>query len=370
MGFTSPSEMDEIFKEDSERAKELKAFDETKLGVKGLVDADITQIPRIFHHPPDNFKRASDLGLKDYVIPVIDLSSIHEDPSERKKVVERVREAAGTWGFFQIVNHGIPMSTMEEVLDGVIKFFEQDDEVKKEFYTRDQRPFMYSSNFNLYTKAPTSWKDSFFCNLAPNAPKPEDLPSVCSDILLDYSSQVMKLGTLLFELLSETLGLNSTYLRDMCCNVGVFAFGHYYPPCPEPELTLGTIKHADVNFITVLLQDHVGGLQVLHQDTWIDVPPVPGALVINIGDFLQLISNDIFKSAQHRVLANTVGPRVSLSCFFSQAFLPTSRTYGPIKELLSEDNPAKYREFSIPEFAAHYRTKCMKGTTPLLHFKI
>nr|KYP61045.1 1-aminocyclopropane-1-carboxylate oxidase isogeny 1 [Cajanus cajan] len=272
---------------DSERTKELKAFYDSKVGVKGLVDAGITKIPRIFYQPPDNFKKASELGHKDYAIPVIDLASIHEDPCERKRVVERVKEASETWGFFQIVNHGIPVNIMDGMLDGIMKFFEQDDELKLEFFSHDHRPFMYNGNSNLYNKVIPSWRDSFFCNMAPNAPKPEDLPSICSDILLDYSSQVMKLGTLLFELLSEALGLNSTYLRDMCCNVGVFAFGHYYPPCPEPELTLGTIKHADVNFITVLLQDHVGGLQVLHQDTWIDVAPVPGALVINIGDFLQ-----------------------------------------------------------------------------------
>lgn len=370
MGLTSTIEKGEIFTSDSERERELKAFDDTKLGVKGLVDAGITKIPRIFYHPPDTFKKASDLGYKDYTIPVIDLASIHDDPSQRRRVVERVKEASETWGFFQIVNHGITVSTLKEILDGVIRFYEQDSEVKKEFYTRDQRPFMYNSTFNLYTKAPASWKDSFFCDLAPNAPKPEDLPSICRDILLDYSNQVKELGTLLFELLSEALGLNSSYLIDMDSNVGLFAFGHYYPPCPEPELTLGTIKHADLDFITVLLQDHIGGLQVLHQDTWIDMPPVPGALVVNIGDFLQIISNDIFKSAQHRVVANTIGPRVSLACFFSTAFHPSSKTYGPIKELLSEDNPAKYREFSVPEFTAHYRTKCMNGTSPLLHFKI
>lgn len=110
---------------------------------------------------------------------------------------------------------------------------------------------------------------------------------VCKDIMVDYSNQVMKLGTLLFELLSEALSLNSTYLRDTSCDVGQFAFGHYYPSYLEPNLTLGTIKHVDVNFITVLLQGHIGGLQVLHQNTQIDVTPVPGALVFNIGDFLQ-----------------------------------------------------------------------------------
>jgi len=110
---------------------------------------------------------------------------------------------------------------------------------------------------------------------------------VYRDILLEYLNQVKKLGSLLFELLSEALGLNSTYLTDIGCAEGFYAFGHYYPPCPEPELTLGTSKHVDVVLLTVLLQDHVGGLQFLHKDMWIDVPPIPEALIVNIGDFLQ-----------------------------------------------------------------------------------
>ncbi|PNX60798.1 1-aminocyclopropane-1-carboxylate oxidase-like protein, partial [Trifolium pratense] len=87
----------------------------------------------------------------------------------------------------------------------------------------------------------------------------------------------MKLGTLLLELLSEALGL-----IDFGCADGLFAIGNYCPPCPEPELTMATITHADADFITVLLQDHIGGLQVLHKEIWIDVPPLPGALVVNI----------------------------------------------------------------------------------------
>ncbi|CAB4263447.1 unnamed protein product [Prunus armeniaca] len=115
--------------------------------------------------------------------------------------------------------------------------------------------------------------------MAPNPPKPEDLPQVCRDILVEYSKQVMKLGKLLFELLSEALGLKPSHLNDMDCSLGLRILGHYYPPCPQPELTLGSSKHSDNDFITVLLQDHIGGLQVLHQNKWIDVLPVPGALV-------------------------------------------------------------------------------------------
>ena len=107
------------------------------------------------------------------------------------------------------------------------------------------------------------------------------------DILVEYSQQVMKVGDLLLELLSEALGLNPNHLKDIDCAEGVVVLGHYYPACPQPELTLGATKHTDDSFLTVLLQDHIGGLQILFDNHWIDIPYEPGALVVNIGDLLQ-----------------------------------------------------------------------------------
>ena len=98
----------------------------------------------------------------------------------------------------------------------------------------------------------------------------------------------MNLGYSLLELLSEALGLDSNYLKDMDCAKGLALVCQYYPACPQPELTIGVSKHADNDFLTVLLQDHIGGLQVFHQNQWVDVPPIPGALVVNIGDLLQV----------------------------------------------------------------------------------
>nr|XP_043627525.1 1-aminocyclopropane-1-carboxylate oxidase homolog 1-like [Erigeron canadensis] len=362
---------------DYDRKAELIAFDETKTGVKGLVDAGITEVPRIFLIPASNENiKSSDppLLLPRPTLPTIDLNGINEDPIRRKEVIEKVKDALESWGFFQIVNHGIPDSMLEDVKKGVIGFHEQDSEVKKEWYIRDllsqKRKVVYNSNFDLYAAPVTSWRDTCECMMAPNPPQPEELPLPCREIWPEYSSCVLKLGGCLLELISEALGLHPTHLLEMGCAEGLLVLGHYYPSCPQPELVIGSPNHTDNSFITVLLQDHVGGLQVFYQNQWTDVPHIPGALVVNAGDLLQLITNDKFVSSQHRVLANKMAPRVSVASFFSTNMIPTSKVFEPIKELLSKENPAKYRGTTVNEYVAHYAKKGLDGTSALLHFKI
>lgn len=163
------------------RAAELKAFDETKTGVKGLVDAGISKIPRIFIHPSNNNENnpslSSDPPKNDVSIQIIDLTEARED---RKDIVERIQEASQTWGFFQVVNHGIPIMVLEEMLEGVRRFNEQDIEVKKGYYTRDvTKKVVYNSNYDLYSGLSTNWRDSFYCLMAPHPPTPQELPSIC-----------------------------------------------------------------------------------------------------------------------------------------------------------------------------------------------
>lgn len=362
-----------------DRMKELKAFDETKAGVRGLVDAGIKEIPRIFISTTaadDDMKKKKKAGSssKEFSIPVIDLGDIKKgDDHQRKMIVDQVMSSCENFGFFQVVNHGVPENLMDEMLKKVHMFHEQPAEAKASLYIRNfALKSTYVSNFDLFQAAAANWRDTYYCSLAPTPAKPEEIPIILRDTMMEYSDQIEKLGLKVFELISEGLGLRRNYLKDMECAKGWALLCHYYPECPQPELTVGTSKHADSDFLTILLQDdHISCLQVLHKNQWVDVPPVHGALIVNVGDLLQLISNDRLKSVEHRVLANLKNPRASVACFFNGTHLeqPT-RKYGPIKELLSETDRPKYRETTIDEYIKHYNAKGLDGKSALTLFKL
>lgn len=173
MVVTSFSESPMATQVDYDRFSELKAFDETKAGVKGLVDAGVSQVPRIFIQPPDDFTT----GDTKFSFPVIDLQDTNTDPARRKEIVDMVRDASETWGFFNVVNHGISVTVLEEMKDGVRRFYEQDTEVKKQYYSRDlERKVVYNSNFDLYKAPAANWRDTFYFLMAPQTPDPQELP--------------------------------------------------------------------------------------------------------------------------------------------------------------------------------------------------
>ncbi|KAL1563159.1 1-aminocyclopropane-1-carboxylate oxidase 1-like [Salvia divinorum] len=356
-----------------ERMDMLKAFDDTKAGVKGLNDAGLFKLPDIFVRPPEEVASELKHQKAQVEVPVIDLSGVDE-AGRRKQIVEQVRCAAETWGFFQVVNHGIPLSVLDEMIDGVLGFNDQEVDEKKKYYSRDTtRIVRYNSNYDLFEAKTASWRDtlSISVNSGSHLLHPMDLPAVCRDSTVEYSKHVENLGNIVLGLLSEALGLKTEFLSDMECLKGHRLHCHYYPACPEPELAIGLTKHSDAGFLTILLQNQlVSGLQVLYEGRWIDIQPVHGGLVINIGDLLQLVSNGKFRSSEHRAIVNRAGPRISVGCFFSGPVTNSTKIYGPIDQLITQENPTVYKEIVLSEYLMKFLATGLDNYRALHYYKL
>ncbi|GAB4841702.1 hypothetical protein Ancab_022424 [Ancistrocladus abbreviatus] len=353
---------------DYDQAKEVLEFDETKAGVKGLMDSGIVHLPRFFIQPLEHRVVLPSEGSAsiEVQVPVIDFRG-----GEGGEIVEEIRRAIETWGFFQLVNHGVPESIMEELLEGNRRFHEQPTEVKRVFYSRDpKKRVRFFCNGDLLVSKVAKWRDSVSFEYHDSTLDPEEIPQVCRKAVCEYMEQMLELREKLCRVLSAALGLSENYLSSIKCMKTATLLCHYYPACPEPDLTIGAIKHSDPSFLTILLQDTIGGLQVFHQNQWVDVPPTEGALIVNIGDLMQHLTNDKLRSVEHRVVAGRIGPRASAACFFYPSTDRECKSYGPAKEFVSDNNLPNYREITFREFMAYHRAKGQDGKPTLPHFRL
>jgi isopenicillin N synthase-like dioxygenase len=355
-----------------EEDKEKMAFDDLMIGVKGLADTGLTKLPSIFVH--DHIQKAIKPDPNDtkFQVPVIDIAVDGGAGDNRAEIVNKLRDACESWGFFLVVNHGIPQQVIDKVIKSMIAFHEMDMEEKREYYTRDgSKRVIFNCNNFMYNVKEVTWKDTLVCKMAPAQPDWEDLPEICRDIMEEYGKHILRVGTTLYELLAETLGIDKNYFLDMGGVDGLYLKALYSPACPEPELTLGSTTHTDFGLLTIGVQNEIGGLQALHEGEFVEPPYIPGALFVNLGDMIQIMTNEKYKSVHHRAVVKNVGPRLNLSGFLrpNQGPAYLERKYGPIKELLSNDNPPKYRSVTLEEYISYYTNKGF-GNNALHDFKL
>lgn len=355
----------------TDRAALVKAFDETRTGVRGLVESGVSAVPDIFRHP-DPYASVP-LAPPGVSIPVVDLSL------PAPLAAEAAAGAAREWGFFYLVNHHdlVPPGFTDGLLAATRAFHELPAAERAAHYGRSVDGGVdYFSNFDLYRSGAASWRDTIKVTFGPSRPDTGRIPAACRAEVVGWDAHATAVARAVMALLCEGLGLRGETLEEASCLEGRVMVCHYYPVCPEPERTMGIVPHTDPVVLTILAQDGVGGLQVKHtnedgESYWVDAKPVPGALMINVGDLLQIMSNDKYKSVEHRVVMNShEEARVSSAIFYNPGKRGDSVFYGPLPELVSSENPPKYRNFTMPEFLGTFFKRELASNALIEHFKI
>ena len=296
-------------------------------------------------------------------VPVIDVAEVVEDATSpgARDAVERIAAACRDWGFFQVVNHGIGPALIEDTWRETAGFFTGPQTVKDELLRTRDNPWGYYNN--ELTKNQRDKKEVFDFTtdgVDPIYASENRWPGSAASFrttLCRYRDAVTELSLSLLEAFCVGLDLPADFMRaDFGNDHTGFIRLNYYPvrdPLEAsavehlPVADLGVHHHTDAGALTVLLQDSVGGLQVFKDDFWHNVPPVPGAFVINTGDMMQVWSNDIYQAAVHRVLAMKDRDRYSIPFFFN----PSANTkVAPLPSVVSGDRPARYREISWADF--------------------
>ncbi|WCJ23029.1 2-oxoglutarate (2OG) and Fe(II)-dependent oxygenase superfamily protein [Euphorbia peplus] len=314
-----------------------------------LTKSGATQVPERYVLPPSDRPNPA-LTPSDITLPIIDLSALYH-PSSRSHLIDQIRSACMETGSFQVINHGIPLQTLTEALEAAKEFFDLPLETKVQLLSDNvHAPVRYGTSLNHKVDKVHFWRDFIKHYSHPISEWihlwPADPPSY-REKMRNYTEALHTLQKELMGIIMESLGLNPNYLHDEIEEGSQVMTVNCYPACPEPELALGMPPHSDYGSLTVLLQS-CPGLQIMDKkNNWFSVPETEGALIIQLGDQLEVISNGQYKSVIHRVTVSSEKKRFSIAGLHSLAL---NKKVKPARELVDEQNPDSYKEFSFRDF--------------------
>jgi isopenicillin N synthase-like dioxygenase len=285
-------------------------------------------------------------------IPRIDLSNLGTPDSNDTLVY-----ACEEFGFFQIVNHGIPKARCDAFVSTMKQFFRLPSAEKQALMRTAKNAWGFYDN--ELTKNKKDWKEVFdfgVDQLDDEYPTISQWPQKMSgfkETMLDWFRSCETLSSMLLNEIVGTLSderdqLNHFFSPDNSSFVRL----NYYPLCDDPADStqdtpstghLGVSHHTDAGVLTVLIQDNVSGLQIKSEGQWHTVHVERDALIVNIGDLMQVWSNGRYKAALHRVKANEDEERFSAPFFYNPVY---SCNCLPIK---TNEKP-RYRSVNWKEF--------------------
>jgi isopenicillin N synthase-like dioxygenase len=344
---------------------------EEKEMVETIKDGDVSRF--------DDFDNRYIVGEKRFGIrrdalrslPVIDCSPFVTAgaDAQRRRVAEEIRKACIDVGFFYLTGHGLAASELRDAIMWGHHFFELPLDAKMTVHTQGpgQPGFMRVGGIHP-EKNPdqaADLKERFIMSRERFPDEPDDergiagrtrwpseqvLPGFASFMKAHLAKRVA-LAQAMARAFALSLHLSEEYFDRFFRELGVVSIINYYPPL-SPEALQRTqwsfSPHTDYGGFTLLSQDNLGGLQVRNSaGEWIDVPPIDGAFVVNLGDLMATWTNDLYQSNLHRA-ANVSGEaRISIPFFASPADTAVIQC---VETCRGPDNPPRYAPVVAGEY--------------------
>jgi len=302
-------------------------------------------------------------------IPILDLAPLIAGEDTTDLARDFVR-AYGETGFGYVVNHGVDETLRQAVFDASARFHALPS-ATKDAIALDPRHRGYIA-INPSTDVNSDLAEVTKPNQSASFMMMREDAAICSDVYLSgpnqwpeldgfreaceaYADAMTDLGRKLMGLALDALNIEDRSVLAAFETPTTWLRLLHYPPQPAqaPEDLYGSAPHKDFGCLTLLAQDDVGGLQVqTPAGSWVDAPPVSGALVVNVGDMLHRLSNGRLLSTPHRVINASGRERYSVPFFFdphvSADIAPLAGTGEP------RFAPINFGEFLRSELEAGY----------------
>ncbi|KAB2053931.1 hypothetical protein ES319_A12G220300v1 [Gossypium barbadense] len=278
--------------------------------VQALASKNLKNIPSRYIRPEIEFEVVP--IDESQQIPVIDMSKLDHGDEQKK-----LHQACKDWGFFQLINHGIADELIAKMKIDTQEFFKLPMEEKMAYAQLPNEIEGYGQTLVRSADQKLDWND-MLCLFPLPVPLrnmrfwPTNPPSFS---FFEDEAQVIRMN--------------------------------YYPPCAEESKVLGASPHSDAAGLTLLLQvNEVEGLQIKKDEKWVPVKPIPGTLIVNMGDIIEIMSNGEYRSIEHRVVVNQEKERLSMVAFQNPK---VGTEIGPLADLV-KTKKAQYKTMSLEEY--------------------
>ncbi|XP_054803747.1 codeine O-demethylase-like [Prosopis cineraria] len=341
--------------------------DPSSLSVQELVKNPLLSLPKRYIR--EDHCQLSETLTDAAPIPILDMNHLLSGENTETEL-QKLHSACRDWGIFQVVNHGISEEEQEKIRNEIEGFFRLPLQEKIKYKIRPGDVEGYGTVIGSQDQK-QDWCDRFYMTINPlHKRKPylfPELPSSLRTVLDLYIQKVHNLGMTLLGLLEIDLKMEEREMRQLFEDGMQSVRMTYYPPCPKPEQVMGFGAHSDATGITILNQvNGVSGLQVKKNGVWLPVNVLSNALVVNVGDILEIMSNGVYKSVEHRATVNSDKERISMALFF---LAKLESEIGPAMSLISPENPPLFKRVGMEKYMNDFFSSKQQGKSFLEHMR-